>query len=68
MSQQPQDILPAVPPVAVSSMEILGVGLPDWVQIATLAYIGIMITTKIPDIIAAYKRARKEIKNEQSDS
>lgn len=68
MSQHPQDIIPAVPPVAVSSMEILGVGLPDWVQIATLAYIGVMIATKIPDIIAAYKRARKEIKNEQSNS
>ena len=68
MSQHPQDIIPAVPPVAVSGMEILGVGLPDWVQIATLAYIGIMIATKIPDIIAAYKRARKEIKDEQSNS
>lgn len=67
MRQHPQDIIPAVPPVAVSSLEILGVGLPDWVQIATLAYIGIMIATKIPDIIAAYKRARKEIKNEQGD-
>ena len=66
MSQHPQDIIPAVPPVAVSSMEILGVGLPDWVQIATLMYIGVMICTKIPDIIAAYKRARKEIKDDES--
>ena len=67
MSQHPQDIIPAVPPVAVSGMEILGVGLPDWVQIATLAYIVVMIATKIPDIIDAYKRARKESKDEQGN-
>jgi len=49
----------AGPPVAVSGLTFLGVGLPELVQIVTLVYVCLMVVEKVYTMITKYIRHRK---------
>lgn len=53
-------MLAVTPPSVVTSLTLLGISLPVWIQIATLVYLLLIIIPQIPKALRALRLSRKE--------
>lgn len=57
----------AAPPVSVAGLTLWGVGLSDWVLIATLVYTLFLITDKTPAMLARVRQFVRWVKGRIND-